>query len=258
VTIVNHSNKWLPMSAIEDGKIFSWLSSSLEKWYEAWGATSSEKTLSIVEKSVGNSELVTNYFIINGAGIKIATTGYDVLAEEMIALSLRDGSFEVADKTLLKGMVVEALADLLNLLSIDAVVMQEGKSTERWVSQFEVSIGQEIVFELALPMELCVLRRKALALPVKMESLDFGDIQTAVSTSIVNLDARVGEFELDIEKITQLKIGDIIELDKTLAQGFPLRANGKLCDNLQARFVLTQVKKGARKRAGFILEKIDE
>ena len=155
-------------------------------------------------------------------------------------------------------MVDKSIDDLSSLLSIADVENSNDNSSDYSKSKFEVLMDDAVIFDIVLPMEFCVRHRKSLASPANIERPVFEDIQTAVATTKVALDAIVGALEFDIGKLKQLKIGDVLEFDRTLAEGFPLRANGNLCENIQARFILTQLKKGAKKRAGIILETIDE
>lgn len=250
--------EWLPNSAIHDGKLLSWLSSIVAEWYESWAGENSNKTVSVSVKDVKDFATSKSELVGGQPRLNLSTKGYDRLAEEMIRQPLNNVSINKTDKTLLKGLVDKSIDDLSSLLSIADVENENNNASDYSKSKFEVLMDDTVVLDIVLPMDFCVRHRKSLASPANIERPVFEDIQTAVATTQVDLDAKVGALEFDIGKLKQLKIGDVLEFDRTLAEGFPLRANGSLCENIQARFILTQLKKGAKKQAGIILEKIDE
>lgn len=194
------------------------------------------------------------HYIQGGPSIKLELLNHQLISDAFIGSPLEKTSLSFSDKQFFKRLIAAAISDLLTRLAIN----EDGIKTETCILtpylSWQLMLGDIPFLQIAFPKRYCIVRRRSLVPEAVMNKPEFKDVNEAIADTSILLDAEVGSLSLDLNKLSDLKVGDVLEFDRTLAEGFPLRVDGKACENLEARFVLTQEKKGARKRPGIILE----
>jgi len=216
------------------------------------------KHLTVMENFSNLSQFESSHFLQDGPALAIEVPDRKALAENLLGKSFDGMSANSADKSVVRGLLEEALGDALVQLSDYEGDVQKGVVEAKWVSRFSVAFDDSALFQIALPHAFAIEWRKKLAPAITTDPIKFAEFHTAISSKVIQLDAEVGHLLFDMEKMSNLKVGDVIELDRSIDESFPLRANGNKCEGIQARFIITQVKKGARRQPNIILEHSNE
>ena len=248
--------KWLPQSALNDGRLTQWVEETVRTWARRWVSPDNQSAISVSEARHASGSVT--HAAGNCLGLHADGDGRREFAEAAIATSLEGADVNNTDTALLKGLVEAALSDLMVHLVGDDIDVVNKADTLNAYKAWDVRLGGRGIATIRATETLCIDIRKSLAGSSRLGAIAPIDLERALDDKDVTFNAKAGSLLFDLKTLSSLKPGDVFELKHGLADSFGLQVDGVDCAGLNARYILTQAKKGARKMPAIVLETSDE
>lgn len=237
--------EWLPDNAITDGVIEKNLSKPLKGWRDKWFRHGQDIQIEAYHGEsvcVGNSDLSAWHnegFIL---GIDVA--GREALALKAMGIGHDNLSVNGNDKQVLELLSEKILSDLRRSLcetySLNNDFVEEAGERAA-VALVKAPLKLKVIFRepsfemyLSLHYSLAVALRKINLLePISI--IAQGGITEAINTQSLKVGARAGKCSVSLVEAESLSVGDVVVLDKNLADMFEVTINNNIIESLSCR-----------------------
>lgn len=234
-----HVSLWLPFNALSDGTLFDRFKACAGDWAVRWFpksecATFRQRVSYADERPpIGQVGWET---ADGGITLAIDRTGRLKLASSMLGLPFAPYKLTESDAELLIELADACLQDLLRtsaeVLFVKADIRRLSPYAVRASAistvQFGISKGQgAALLSLHVRQDTAISARKA-AVPHEPSRPNLVSREDAVSRQPIRVSARVGTGTITLEELSSLAYGDVLVLDRGVADRLELVINGKL------------------------------
>ena len=238
---------WVPDSALLDGVLETrFLNLSLD-WARHWFAADTclqvDVALNHFEDHCGDKVVTCLGAEEGDAIIGLATGGDEVIARTMLAIPMKKGKPNVADRQLFQRMAEVGVQDFGERLAV--IVPKGGSLTQSTPTDLEkgkrfvvsVSVAGRVVLDVSFACGLAAALRKSLV-EVPPVVRGCGSFLDAIRFQTVRVGARLGASLLTVSEFDALAAGDIILLDQSVNDPVELTIEdvpaGSRCATLEA------------------------